>query len=178
MKRLVTRVMMIGLTVVVFGTIYVVAQQVQRSDANWPQIQLAEDTAVSLNHNDKPEWLISGGNQVNINQSLAPFTIIYDKAGKPAQGTGYLDGQLPSVPLGVLTAAKGKTYSTVTWQPKAGVRIAAVTVAAKDYYVVSGRSLAEVEKNETRTLQLSALGGLASLMLLLVIFVFRQAHPD
>jgi hypothetical protein len=60
--------------------------------------------------------------------------------------TGYLDGKIPIVPLGVLENSKGKDYNFVTWQPKSGVRIASVSVSAKNYYVLSGRSLKEVEK--------------------------------
>jgi hypothetical protein len=70
-----------------------------------------------------------------------------------------------------LQAAKGKDYYAVTWEPKNDTRIAAVTVAGKDYYVLSGRNLNEVEKNENRTLLLSLLGGIISVILLGVIFV-------
>ena len=70
------------------------------------------------------------------------------------------------MPYGVLTNADNKPYHSVTWQPRAGVRIASVSTAARDYYVLSGRSLIEVEKNAARTLQLSLLGGLLALIVL------------
>ena len=36
-------------------------------------------------------------------------------------------------------AANKKDYHFVTWQPQANIRIAAVTAAAGNYYVLSGR---------------------------------------
>ncbi len=154
---------------VMFSTIYAAVQQSQRSDANFPQIQLAQDTAASLNQGDAPLVLVHG--TVDASKSLAPFTIIYDKTGKVVLGSGYLDGKVPQAPLGVLTASNGKDYHAVSWQPRSDVRIATVTVAAKDYYVLSGRSLKEVEKNEAHTTQIVLLGCLVALALLSLIFV-------
>ena len=164
MKKLLPWILAPALLVVIFGTIYVTVQQSQRSAANYPQIQLAEDSAAGLNAGGQPTTLVRG--QVNMAASLAPFTIIYDKQGNVVAGSGYLDHQVAKVPLGVLQAAKTKTYNAVTWQPQAGVRIASVSVAAKGYYVLSGRSLKEVEKNESQSLQLTLIGGLLSVALL------------
>jgi hypothetical protein len=154
---------------VIFGTMYAAIQQAQRRDANYPQIQLAEDTATNLNAGNKPRALVSG--KVNFGSSLAPFIIIYDKAGHAVAGSGILDNTIPDVPKGMLAAASGRPYHAVTWQPQAGVRIAAVTVAAQNYYVLSGRSLSEVEKNESRTLQLASLGCIVCLLILGATFV-------
>jgi hypothetical protein len=111
---------------------------------------------------------------VDIGKSLAPFTIIYSKSGQVVAGSGYLSGSIPTAPLGILTQAKGNAYNSVTWQPQTGVRIAAVAMAANNYYVLSGRSLTEVEKNENRTLQLAALGGLAALAALGAAYVLGR----
>lgn len=145
------------LLIIIFGTMYGLVQQAQRSEANYPQIQIAEDTATALNNGRSPQSLI--GANVDMMGSLAPFTIIYSRTGQIIAGSGYLHGAVPAAPLGMLSAAQGQTYSAVTWQPQAGVRIAAVSVAAGHYYVLSGRSLTEVEKNETHSLQLVLLGG-------------------
>lgn len=166
----------LAIVVVVFGTIYVAVQQSQRGAANSPQIQIAEDTAVALNRGDPPAMLLTRA--VDIKTSLAPFTIIYDKSGKVVNGSGFLNGQLPLAPLRVLSEAKGKDYHAVTWQPQKDVRVAAVTVAAKDYYVLSGRSLKEVEKNGATTLQLVLLGGLAAVLLLGVTLVLSDISSE
>lgn len=156
---------MVAVVIVIFGTIYTVVQQAQRNDANYPQIQLAEDTAAQIKSGSDP-YIASLNPPVDMRTSLAPFTIVYDKAGHPLSGSGYLNSKVPNAPSGILTAALGKTYNAVTWQPQKDVRIAAVTVTAKGYYVLSGRSLTEVEKNETHTLQLTAIGGIIALVLL------------
>jgi hypothetical protein len=164
------------LLVVVFGTTYITVQQAQRSDANYPQIQIAEDTASSLNRLDDFALPLDG--HVDMAKSLAPFTLVYDKHGKLYGGTGYLGDKAPEAPLGILKAAEGKDYHAVTWQPRSDVRIAAVTVAAKNYYVLSGRNLKQVEKNETLTLQLSLLGGLAALVLFCLVFILSDLTAD
>ena len=74
-----------AILVVIFGTIYTVAHQAQRQDANYPQIQIAEDAAAALNRGVKPAALVSG--KVDLGASLAPFTIIYDKSGRIVAGS-------------------------------------------------------------------------------------------
>jgi hypothetical protein len=119
---------------------------------------------VALNEGQDPSVLAKG--KVDVGSSLAPFVIIYDISGHVVNGSGYLNGSVPTVPLGVLTAANSKPYNAVTWQPEGGVRIAAVSVATHHYYVLSGRSLKEVELNEQRTFQDSLLGGIAVIVVL------------
>lgn len=174
MKSIISKLAMAGIVVVIFGTLYAVVQQAQRNDANYPQIQIAEDTAADLNHAQAPT--VYG--DVDMQTSLASFTIIYDKAGRVVVGSGYIKGKVPKAPLGILTAAKGHEYHAVTWQPEKNVRLAAVSVAAKDYYVLSGRSLREVEKNETQTLQLAVAGGIIALLLLAVAIVAKLLRNE
>jgi hypothetical protein len=175
MKKLLPWFGVLAVLVVVFGTVNTVVQQAQRRDANYPQIQLAEDTAAALDHGGKPLSLVHGN--VDLAASLAPFTVIYDKSGNVIAGSGYLNGHVPRAPLGVLTASRSDTYNAVTWQPQAGVRIASVSVAANNYYVLSGRSLTEVEKNENVTFQYSLFGGLVSMVLFgLVLYTSSVKH--
>lgn len=145
----------------IFGTIYAVAQQSLRLGANDLQIQIAEDTASALNAGGTPEALVSG--HVDMSKSLAPFVIIYDQNYKVVASSGVLADQVPRAPLGILAGARNSDYHFVTWQPSSTVRIAAVSVAAKNYYVLSGRSLKEIERQEQHTMQLAALGWLASI---------------
>ena len=153
-----------AILVIIFGTIYVTVQQSQRLDANWPQIQIAEDAAAELNSGITPASLTSGN--VSLDNSLAPFVIIYNKAGQVVSGSGYLGGSIPTAPLGILQASRNQTYHFISWQPESNVRIAAVTVSTDKYYVLSGRSLEEVEKNETKTQDLALVGGALSWIVL------------
>ena len=50
------------------------------------------------------------------------------------------------------------------------MRIAAITVAANNYYVLGGRSLKQVELNENASFILSFAGGMASLIVLGGVF--------
>ena len=162
--------------IIIFGTMYGVAQQAQRLDGNNPQIQLAEDAASALNHGIKPDYLVAG--LVDPRTSLAPFLVIYDTKGQPVVGSGYLNAHLPVAPIGILEAAKGHDYHAITWQPKADVRIAAVTVAANNYYVLSGRSLREVEHNESRSFELALLGGVIATTALAVTYLASRRLLD
>jgi hypothetical protein len=158
MRKNVFLIFSLAILLIVFGTIFGVVQQFLRMGANDPQIQLAEDTAAALNHGTPPGQLIAGA--VDMQRSLAPFVIIYDKNGKVAAGNGQLSGKIAKAPVGVLRAADGKEYNAVTWQPQSGVRIASVSVAANNYYVLSGRSLKEVEKRENKAMEMAMTGGI------------------
>ena len=157
---------------VIFGTIYTTTQQILRESANDPQIQLAEDAAAALNSGKQPSDIVSG--KVDINNSLAPFVIIYDKNGNVVAGNGYLDDQLADPPFGSLEASSNKTYNAVTWAPYSNVRVATVSVSANDYYVFSGRSLREVEIRENNLLKISGLGWLASILMILLAFSYTK----
>src|SRR5690349_1554457 len=112
MRKLFPWLIALAMLLVVFGTIYTVVQQSQRSDANYPQIQLAEDTSSGIKQGDLPATLV--GQEVNMAKSLAPFTNVYNEKGGVILGSGNLDGKVPKPPLGMLQAAKGKEYHAVT----------------------------------------------------------------
>jgi hypothetical protein len=172
MKRHLTYIGALAILVIIFGTIYAVVQQAQRTAANDPQIQLAEDTAAILNRGVSPSNLATA--HVDMAASLAPFVLFYNNDGQVVAGSGYLNGSLATPPIGVLTAAKGHNYHIVTWQPARGVRIAAVTIAAKNYYVLSGRSLKQVELNENATLLMSLIGGVAAAIVLSGVYYLTE----
>jgi hypothetical protein len=157
---------------VIFGTIYITTQQVLRQGANDPQIQLAEDVASALDNGKTPASLVSGA--VNVGTSLAPFIVVYNKQGSAVISNGYLQGKVPFMPLGVLQASSGRTYHAVTWQPDPKTRIASITVSAHDYYVTSGRSLAEVEKREAQVLIMVAAGWITSVAIASFLAIYPK----
>jgi hypothetical protein len=107
-----------------------------------------------------------------------PFVNIYDKQGKAVGGSGYLDAKLAIVPKGVLEHAKAGKNNAVTWQPKSGVRIASVTVAAKDYYVLGGQSLKATEDHADRLLKLTMVGYGISLATLAAYILIGRFTPN
>lgn len=140
----------------VCALIYATGQQLYRQNANDPQIQLSEDIASSLSKGDKPESFISNAFKIDISKSLAVFAIIYDNNLNEVISNASLDGKTPVLPKGVLSFAKEHRQNRITWQPKEGVRIAAIVTRfdgnTNKGYVLVGRSLREIEKRENQLL--------------------------
>lgn len=165
-----------AILVIIFGFIYLSVQQAQRSATNSPQIQMAEDAATALNGGADPGSLTQG--RVEMSRSLAPFTIIYSKDGRVVSSSGYLNNKVPAAPLGALKASENKDYSFVSWQPQGDVRIAAVTTTANNYYVLSGRNLKEVERNENATFLFSAVGFILSIAVLAAAYYYSGSKKS
>jgi hypothetical protein len=148
---------------------YVVGQQVLRSTANDPQIQMAHDATFRLAAG--ADLHIGGVDLVDPSRSLAPFLIVYDAGGRPISSSAVLDGRTPVPPAGVFSYTQAHHEERVTWQPRPGVRIAAVVVPfGGDHpgFVLAGRSLAYVEAS-TQNLLLGAIVGWLALLFILGI---------
>jgi hypothetical protein len=142
------------------GLMYTLVQQDLRQTANDPQIQMAQDAAAQL-ASGTPVVSLVPSQRVDIAASLAAFLIVYDHTGKVIASSATLDGKTPTLPAGVLTAARASGEDTVTWEPRSGVRIAAVVVPVRTGgAVLAGRSLREVELRESDLLGATALAGL------------------
>ena len=144
------------------GLIFLGLQQDLRQDANEPQIQMAEDMARALDGGTVPANLV-GASKVDLAVSLAPFIAVYDQSGAVLATDGALDGGPPRPPMGVLATARSAGIDKVTWQPRAGVRIAAVVVPWHGGTVLVGRLLRLVEERvgQLQVLAVAAwLGGL------------------
>lgn len=127
--------------------IYGTGQYVIRQSANDPQIQIAEDAAISLESMTTPPQLPS--QKVDMVKSLAPYLVLYNEKGQAVIGNVQLDGKVPIPPKGVLDAARHGEKNIVTWEPRRGVRHAAVIARVngeRKGFVLAGRSLREVEK--------------------------------
>ena len=148
------------------GVVYATVQQSQRSSANDPQLQMAEDAAARLSGGAAPQT-VAVGSPVDIARSLAPFTIVFDGDGAVRASTAELDGRTPVPPQGVLDTATANGVDTITWQPREGVRAAIVVVPYEEGgasgTVLVGRSLRAVEQREDRTLLIAGLAWLAAL---------------
>jgi hypothetical protein len=129
------------------GIIYIVAQQVYRMSANDPQIQIAEDSAIALGDGLPPSALITDI-PVNMAASLSPYLIIFDETGKLIASSVALDGNTPLPPAGIFEYTRQHKQDRITWQPKPGVRHAAVISyfnGKQSGFVLAGRSMREVE---------------------------------
>lgn len=141
----------LALLIVGFGIVGFVAfvvQQNYRLSANDPQIQMAEDTAAALQQGRAPSKLVPPGS-VDITRSLAPFETIIDKQLRiVATNATANDAGLLLPPSGVFKDAAKKGEMRFTWQTAEGQRFATVVVPTANNFVITARSLKEVEKRE------------------------------
>jgi hypothetical protein len=152
-------------TTLLCGLVYLAVQQSLRWGANDPQIQIAEDAAAALAAGGTPESVLPTA-RVEISSSLAPFMVLYSDTGQPLASSGLLHGAAPLLPPGIFTYTRQNSEDRVSWQPEAGVRVAAVVVAysgAQPGFVLAGRSLREVEKRESQVEQITGIVWLATL---------------
>lgn len=144
----------------VSGLLYTIVQQVLRSGANDPQIQMAEDIAARLASGAQARDLVPA-ERVDIATSLAPYIIIFDNTGDPLASSAQLEGRTPGIPSGVFDYVRHNGEDRITWQPEPGVRSAIVVTrfqGATSGFVLVGRSLREVEQREDDLLHLDLLG--------------------
>lgn len=170
---------MLVLTTFIAGTAYLISQQVLRMNANDPQVQMAEDAVSRLAAGDQAAGVIPE-RAVDMASSLAPFVIVYDKAGQAVASSAQLNGVAPAPPRGVFEAVSEKGEERVTWQPQRGVRIASVVKKTSDGFVLAGRSLREVEVREGIIFKLAGLGWLfanAALMFLWLVTPWFRRSP-
>ena len=136
--------------------LYATVQQVHRSMANDPQLQLARDISAKINTKDITHLLPD--DTIDLANSLGTFVAFYNSDGEPIGSTGMLDGKLPQIPKGVFEVAKTYNEDAVTWQPRKDVRMAmvveAVPAASHISFVAVGRSIQEVEIREARLVKI------------------------
>lgn len=161
------------------GLVYLAVQQDLRQGANDPQIQIAEDLREDLNKDKKLENLVKNIDPdsigVDLNKSLAQFVIVFDEQNHPTFSDASLDGRIPTPPKGVFDYVASGHQDMFTWEPKVGVRIAAVVLKYKKGFVLAGRSLREVEKREDNLLKTVELGwAVAIFSTLIVSLIFTK----
>jgi len=135
---------------------YATVQQAHRSAANDPQMQLARDISARLVANKTLNQLLPD-DTIDIGTSLGTFVTLYNANGEPVGSTGMLDGKFPQLPKGVFDFAKANMENSVTWQPRASVRMAMVIESVPSPqvgFVAVGRSLQEVETRESNLVKM------------------------
>lgn len=158
------------------GLVYGAAQQVYRQGANDPQIEIAEDTAHSLELSGQSAGIVPT-EQVDLRRSLSPFIMTFNASGELQASSAILDGNKPLPPSGVLDYAKIRGQNKFTWQPANGVREAAVIQrigGSQPGFVLVGRSLSQVESREEQLLIRVALAWLVSLVSTLLAVYWLQ----
>jgi hypothetical protein len=159
----------------IFGSINLAVQQNYRMSANDPQIQIAEDLAASLNYGKTPQW--NPIDNIDASKSLATFVNIYDASGTPILSTGPIligpNGKYAVPPAGVFDFVNKNGEDRITWQPKEGLRYAAVIVPYNKGYVLAARSLREVEVREAKLNSEVGIPYIISIILMTVYCVWK-----
>jgi hypothetical protein len=146
---------LLTMTTFIAGTGCLISQQVLRASANDPQTQLAEDGAQRVSAGESPAAVVSD-RKISMENSLAPFVIIYDNSGRPVASSGFLQGAIPTPPKGVFDYVRANRQDTITWQPRPGVRIASVIARSSNGFVIAGRNMREIESRKFMVLKLAA----------------------
>jgi hypothetical protein len=158
------------------GLVYVNVQQVYRSNANDPQIQLANEINTNLKAGRSLEHLWP--DSIDIQSSLGVFASLYDEHGQPIRTSALLDGKIPQLPPGVFDFAKNQGEDRITWQPRAGVRMALVVIRGNFSpvaYIAVGRSLKEVEVREQNLVKTTAICWGLMIFIILISSIFHFA---
>jgi hypothetical protein len=154
-------------------------EHVQRQGTNDPQIAMATDLVAVLERGDLVATLqqgalpaVTGGSgAVDIARSLSPFVILYDDQGHTLASQALLDGKAPVPPAGIFNYVRSHNEDRFSWQPRRGVRIAAVIQRVNGEhpgFVLAGRNMREVESREALVGQLAGLTWIGMLGVILV----------
>ncbi|HTI58476.1 hypothetical protein [Mucilaginibacter sp.] len=155
--------------------IYITVQQGYRQSANDPQFALAEDAANAISKGIDPKTVIGSTPVIELSQTLSPFLAIYGTDGGLAASNATLDGRALKVPRGLLDNARFNGMTAVTWQPRSGIRQATVSLHAKGYIVVAGRSLRITEERISMLGRQVAFGWLLSMVGMAVVLYVQSA---
>lgn len=155
------------------GVVCIMVQQVHRQLANDPQIQIVEDLVASYNAGQAPPAAGEVSEPtVDFAKSLSTFVTLYDIEGNVIVSTGAIAGETQKVPYAVLESARSGGQYRVTWEPKQGVRVAAVVEYYKndtgEGFVLAGRSLRETEARINKAYMLAG-------AVLFIVFVLSIA---
>jgi hypothetical protein len=147
---------------ILFGTVYVVAQQLDRLSANDAPMRLASQVAAELREGQSST--LDAQSHVDLSQSLAAFVVIEDAKGNPSAGSGFLHGSLVALPTGVLASSATTGQDNVTWEPQHGLRFATVTLKVGNQFVSAGQSLKPSEERDGTFQLLVGFGWLVSML--------------
>src|ERR1700710_401433 len=158
------RIAAIVVATILFGTIYVVAQHLDRLSANDAPLRRASQVAAELREGQTTT--LDAQPHVDLSRSLAAFVVVEDAQGQASDGSGFLKGSLVSLPTGVLASAAKSGQDNVTWQPAAGLRFATVTLKVGNQFVSAGESLKPSEDRDGSVRLLVIFGWLVSMLVL------------
>ena len=161
-----------------FGTVYLVMQQIERQGADDAPGRLASQVASQLSSGGGSAAAGSSADDVDLAVSNAAFYIVYDAKDRPVSGTGRLNGDLATIPPGVLDQARRQGANHVSWQLADGRRFATVEQRVGDAVVLGGQSLAPTEGRIDQVGMLILIAWACVLALVVVAFLVERITPE
>ena len=172
LAHLVAAIIITGIILLVYACV----QQTHRSSANDPQLQIARDLSAAISSGKSINNLFQH-DTIDLSQSLAVFTEIFDKNGNPLQSSGFLNGGMPKPPAGIFEYTNENVEDALTWEPQNDVRMAMVFEkinAPGEGFVAAGRSLKETEVRESNLVKMIAIAWFACMAALLIHFLVQN----
>ena len=161
----------------VFASFYLVMQQSERQGADDAPGRLASQVAAQLSDSGAAADETTA-HTVDLAASDAEFFVIYDRTNHPLAGTGRLDGALPTVPTGVLDAARRTGSNHVTWQTSDGRRFASVERRAGRDVVLAAQSLVPAENRIDQLGALILIAWACVLAIIVLAFFIERAVAE
>ncbi len=178
-RTVATFIVLTVLITLIFGSIYCVTHQIYRANANDPQVEVTNQVADVINQNVPLDAIVSEAEQIDMAQSLSLFVMIFDKDKKLIGSSAVIDGQTPTPSDQAFEVAKSSGDKRFTWEPKTGVKVAAVLKMVGDKgYVLAGRSLKEVETRQAGLIKTLAIGWAASVLSVAVLSLLLKPRQS
>ena len=164
------------------GAIFCTAQQIDRQNANDPQVALSLELAnrldvlADLGDDEAAKIEVLGPKMIDeltptyveISTSLLPYLAIFDDQGNLISSNATLKGEVFHLPSGVFDYTRSHAIDKVTWQPEPAVRQAIVVRRFQGQttagFVLAGRSLNEVETRISMLMENVAIGWVAMMV--------------
>ncbi len=154
--------------VIIYAFIYLIVQQYIRQSANEILAQIAIDATEKIDAGVTAVQVVKDMHPADMEKSLAPFIILYGAGGEPLAGSAFLHGKIPVPPQGVFDYAAQNGAYNISWQPEPNARSAILvqscTIEGKNGYLLSGRSLREIEQRELLVRQQVTVGTFITLV--------------
>ncbi len=164
---------------VIFGIIYIAVQQSYRTNANDPQVEVVGQVEEVIKQDVPLDAIVSEAEQIDMAESLSLFVMIFDTDKKLVGSSATIDGQAPTPTDGAFEYAKQHSENRFTWEPKPGVRIAAVLASVDGKgFVLAGRSLKEIESREVALLKLVVIGWAIAILLTAILSVLLKPRQS
>ena len=161
------------------AAVYVVAQQVGRRAADDVPRALVAQQVAALSSREPTTGLPALGPATALSSQSGPFVIVYDSAHRVLSTTALLGDTTPGLPSGTLDDAVLRGATSVTWQPRVGVREAVTaqpwTGPAGSGVVVAGVGLGATE-DRARSVLVAVTAGWALVLLALTAAVVVVRH--